>query len=75
MSALNVRTREVRLPSDRGYPWCTVCNKEVESFEIETPVARNPWSGQLVGHTGEVIVTIKCHGEKWKQSFVARSGV
>ncbi len=53
--------------------WCTKCNKPVESYELATPIEAIPpagpndpdWSQQ---HTGEMILTVNCHGETFKCS-------
>lgn len=47
--------------------WCVKCNRPVEHFQRETPVEEVPqrdWTKRYV-HTGEVIVEIRCHGERW----------
>jgi hypothetical protein len=57
-----------------GYPWCNKCNKPVDSIVYETPLREKPISlyrhnyFREMEHTGEVIVTVKCHGEEWKVS-------
>ena len=52
-------------------PWCNKCNRPVESFTIETPLVAIPYPGEPTLHqdyTGEIILTIECHGEKWRAS-------
>lgn len=51
-------------------PFCEKCKRVVESFEWETPVTVVPsdrYFREMV-HTGEIIVTIRCHGEEWAMS-------
>jgi hypothetical protein len=53
-----------------GRPWCNVCNQYAEEFGVETPV-ETVWLPNRIAryaHTGEIIVTVKCHGEIWKES-------
>lgn len=53
------------------FPFCEKCGRQVDRFEIETPVRRAPniQTGYMQAeHTGEVILTITCHGETWKAS-------
>lgn len=60
-------------PSE-GWPWCEQCHKPVEEWSYETPIAEKP-SGMFsrsyfreFENTGEVIITVKCHGEVWRAS-------
>jgi hypothetical protein len=51
-------------------PHCIKCNKIVDYFQSETPVGpqrRSPLPDRYE-HTGERIITIKCHGETFKWS-------
>jgi hypothetical protein len=59
----------VRRESD-GFPICLKCNRPVDEWDYETPVERiHSWNGSSMAvHTGEIIVTIKCHGETWRAS-------
>lgn len=52
-------------------PFCEKCGRQVDYFEVETPVQRveDQFSGYITAsHTGEVIVSVTCHGETWKMS-------
>jgi len=53
-----------------GIPFCEKCQRRVDHFSITTPVEPVPGFEAFGSqrHTGEVIVTIECHGEKWVQS-------
>ena len=57
-------------PYERAeYPWCERCNKYVDVIGTETPViACHTPRGSWYEHTGEVIVTVRCHGETWQMS-------
>lgn len=55
---------------------CSVCKRPVDKWEIETPVARAPFdpsnpldvAGAVrMANTGEVILTVECHGERFRQ--------
>ncbi len=52
--------------------WCHKCDKHVDLFEVETPIQDVP-DERLPGlmkkvNTGEIIVTVECHGERWRMS-------
>lgn len=51
---------------------CTKCNRSVDSFRIETPVdvANYGFGYARLEHTGEIIVTVECHGEIYRQSLI-----
>ncbi len=50
-------------------PFCLKCQRNVEELEVETLVETiHGWQGSTSHHTGEVIVTVRCHGEQWKAS-------
>lgn len=53
------------------FPMCLKCNRSVDSFEIETPVTAIDMGNGIhqLEHTGEIIVTVKCHGETYQQSI------
>lgn len=50
-------------------PVCSKCRVSIEEYELEMPTATThcPY-GPSTGSTGEVIVTVECHGEKWTAS-------
>lgn len=50
-------------------PFCLRCQRPVASCGIETPFETiHGWQGSISTHTGEIIVTVQCHGETWKAS-------
>lgn len=51
-----------------NYPWCQRCNKFVEAFSIETPMSVVGAPPKFHEHTGEIIVTVECHGEHYVES-------
>jgi hypothetical protein len=55
---------------DRGFgPWCNVCHKSVDSWECEYGlVAGRTIGGSYQAYTGEVIFTVRCHGEVFSVS-------
>lgn len=64
-------SRDLAVFSRGRIPWCDQCNKKVDSFQWETPVDTiydAATGGARFIHTGEIIVTVECHGEKWKAS-------
>jgi hypothetical protein len=56
-------------------PWCNRCQKLVDEWSYETSIAEKPrglfgeypYLREFV-NTGEIIITVKCHGEVWKAS-------
>ena len=63
---------EIRKADGPREVWCRKCNAQVDFFEIETPLQEVP-DERLPGlmkkvHTGEIIVTVECHGERWRAS-------
>lgn len=52
------------------HPYCETCKKPVEWFSWEYPTVVNPdESGTLwADHTGEKILTVRCHGRVHKVS-------
>lgn len=61
-----------RTPEGYFAAYCNKCGRHVDTIEYETPIQALPnWKrfGMLEGkHTGEVIITIKCHGETFTVS-------
>jgi hypothetical protein len=52
-----------------NWPHCEKCNKPVDEVEVENCLDYTSNGFYLVPHyTGERILTIRCHGEKWKYS-------
>jgi hypothetical protein len=58
-----------------GYPHCLKCNKPVDEWAWEAPcevrwrvAATRCIMRPTLVHTGEIIITITCHGEIWKAS-------
>lgn len=48
------------------WPQCTVCGKPVDSIQWDTPVdCVWGYHGPTPFYTGEIIITVKCHGEIW----------
>jgi hypothetical protein len=55
--------------SSDGFPICVQCERAVDSVDVETPTEIIAGAyGSAMGHTGEVIMTVRCHGEKWRIS-------
>jgi hypothetical protein len=53
----------------RKWPHCVRCNRPVDFVEWETPVTIvHGYFGSAAEHTGEVILTFRCHGETFKIS-------
>lgn len=51
-------------------PFCLKCNRPVEYWSYETPVETiQGWQGSVTLYTGEIIITVGCHGETWKESI------
>lgn len=50
--------------------WCVQCDDAVERWSLETPIAPRASNSGIVEmeHTGEKILTVECHGEKWRVS-------
>lgn len=54
----------IRHDYNRSYPWCNICRKPVDSWEKQYGLETyNTPSGYGHIHTGEVIFTVRCHGE------------
>ena len=54
----------------RDMPWCIQCDRPVETVKWETPVETifiRSYEVRYV-HTGEIIVSVECHGERWRAS-------
>lgn len=53
-----------------GIVRCEKCGRQVDEFIVETPIAEVPWNSgfRKFEHTGEVIITVRCHGETWRAS-------
>lgn len=52
-----------------GFPHCNICNQPVGEFHIEYPLEiKSIYPYIQKGHTGEIIITIKCHGDLFKIS-------
>jgi hypothetical protein len=54
-----------------GVPHCLKCNRAVDSYEIEMPFTESQPSGAphaIPARTGEIILTVSCHGEEWRVS-------
>jgi hypothetical protein len=51
-------------------PLCTKCNKPVEHVSVEYGLRRDASRGlpDTIDHSGEVVLLIECHGEKFKIS-------
>lgn len=71
----------VNIIGDPGKPGfrviCNRCNGPVERWTVETPIARAPFDpsntldcvGAIrMANTGEIILTVECHGEKFRAS-------
>lgn len=64
----------------RSWPYCNVCNKPVADIEYENVIETiwgmwgpngpgdNSGPTPFAHHTGEIIVTIRCHGEVYRVS-------
>lgn len=50
--------------------FCEKCGRAVESVTIEKPaVSFDGDDGYTASaHTGEIIITVECHGERWSMS-------
>jgi|TARA_Y100000034_G_scaffold122071_1_gene167076 hypothetical protein len=57
-------------PGEGAAPHCLMCNRQVDFYKVETPVSEIVWGGDYTRfkHSGEIIVTVECHGEKWRAS-------
>ena len=53
------------------HPHCNVCNAPVEFMDVEwhTKKIHSYMGPTEVVHTGMVTVTIRCHGEEWRQTM------
>lgn len=51
-----------------GIPFCIKCNKNIDSVEYKLPVETvHSWDGSAQSrYTGELRITVKCHGETWQ---------
>ena len=72
MDNLHVATGlEIRETGDPFEVWCRKCNRQVDFFKVETPLQEVPDDrlGMMKKvHTGEIILTVECHGDRWRAS-------
>ncbi len=57
-------------PDPPARPFCEKCQRTVEEFQWETPLEEitcGPHNVRMQ-RTGEVIITVRCHGEVWAMS-------
>lgn len=52
-------------------PWCNVCNKPVDEIWRDTPLKAVLWPDGMTRsqQTGQVIITVRCHGEEWTETY------
>ncbi len=57
-------------PDPAGPLFCEKCQRAVEEFQWETPLEEIAFGPNDVRMqlTGEVIITVRCHGEVWAMS-------
>jgi hypothetical protein len=60
-----------------GRPWCIKCKRVVDSIEHEWPGDfAHFWNGSATyEYRGITNITIRCHGEEWKQTLPGLIGL
>jgi hypothetical protein len=69
LSLVPVTFSDVDFDKPQSVPWCIKCNKQVDSVAVEFRVVPKDWQPfPETIYTGEVIMTVTCHGESFKVS-------